>query len=170
MKGERMIRPATREDVPHILALLKTGLMQMRTDGNVNQWKDSTHTFDTVLADVERGECYVVEDDGSMVATFVLMLREESTYSRIDGAWLRDAPYVTIHRLASDGHRGGIAHFVFDWAREWGRDLRVDTHADNLRMQRLFVQYGFVYCGTIWLQDGTPRRAYHFATQTCRYR
>ncbi len=55
--------------------------MQMRTDGNVNQWKDSTHTFDTVLADVERGECYVVEDDGSMVATFVLMLREESTYS-----------------------------------------------------------------------------------------
>ena len=57
MKGERTIRPATREDVPHILALLKTGLMQMRTDGNVNQWKDSTHTFDTVLADVERGEC-----------------------------------------------------------------------------------------------------------------
>ena len=94
--------------------------MQMRTDGNVNQWKDSTHTFDTVLADVERGECYVVEDDGSMVATFVLMLREESTYSRIDGAWLRDAPYVTIHRLASDGHRGGIAHFVFDWRESGG--------------------------------------------------
>jgi len=165
-----MIRPATDEDVPRILVLLKMGLAQMRADGNVNQWHDTTHSFDTILADIARGESFVVEEAGKIIATFVLMLRDEPTYATISGAWLRAAPYVTIHRLASDGHRGGIAHLVFDWAREWGRDMRVDTHADNLRMQRLFVQYGFVYCGIIHLADGTPRRAYHFAVQSCRYR
>lgn len=163
MKHERTIRLATHKDAPRILALLKTGLSQMRADGNKNQWNDTTHSMESVLADIERSESYVVVEQGGIIATFVFMLRAEPTYAAIDGAWLRNAPYVTIHRLASDGHRGGIARLVFDWALQWGRDLRVDTHHDNFRMQHLFLQYGFVYCGIIHLADGTPRRAYHLA-------
>ena len=60
MEYKRTIRPATDEDVPRILVLLKMGLAQMRADGNVNQWHDTTHSFDTILADIARGESFVV--------------------------------------------------------------------------------------------------------------
>ena len=29
--------------------------------------------------------------------------------------------------------------------------IRMDTHDDNLSMQRFLIKYGFEYCGTIYL-------------------
>jgi hypothetical protein len=38
--------------------------------------------------------------------------------------------------------------------------LRVDTHADNLPMQRAIAGCGFSYAGVIYLANGDPRRAF----------
>ena len=85
---------------------------------------------------------------------------EDPTYSIIEGAWLNEQPYGVIHRLASSGREKGIARFVFDWCSQRSCNLRVDTHAQNLVMQHLFLSLGFVPCGTIFLLDGSPRFAY----------
>lgn len=39
-------------------------------------------------------------------------------------------------------------------------NLRGDTHERNLPMRRAFERNGFERCGTIWVEDGTPRIAY----------
>ena len=46
-----------------------------------------------------------------------------------------------------------------------GHRLRADTHADNLTMQRCLEREGFVRCGTIYVEDGTPRVAFERITQ-----
>ncbi len=161
--SEALIRLAAPEDAAPILELLKCGLAQMRADGNCHQWTENTHTIDSVRQHIRRGDTYVVEEQGRRFATFVLLQTPDPTYSFIEGAWLRDAPYVTFHSLASDGRRHGVAHFLFDWARETFRcDLRLDTHHDNHRMQHLARSYGFRECGVIYLADGAPRKAYQY--------
>lgn len=38
--------------------------------------------------------------------------------------------------------------------------IKVDTHEDNRSMQRFLQKNGFVYCGVIYLQDGSKRLAF----------
>ena len=38
--------------------------------------------------------------------------------------------------------------------------IRMDTHNDNLSMQKFLTKYGFKHCGTITLASGALRRAY----------
>lgn len=53
----------------------------------------------------------VDEADGKerVLAQFALCTGEDPTYAHIDGAWLDDDSYVTIHRIASSGIVKGAA-------------------------------------------------------------
>jgi predicted GNAT family N-acyltransferase len=46
-------------------------------------------------------------------------------------------------------------------------NIRIDTHADNAKMQALLEEHGFEKCGTIYVHDGisehSPRIAYQYA-------
>ena len=96
----------------------------------------------------------------SLVAYFALLPSPEPTYDYIDGAWLTDAPYGVIHRMASYPDVHGIFSAVIDYAASRYSHLRIDTHRDNRIMQHLIEKHGFTYCGIIWLEDGTERLAY----------
>lgn len=39
-------------------------------------------------------------------------------------------------------------------------EVRADTHWDNVIMQHILEKNGFVKCGTIVVENGTPRIAY----------
>ena len=94
-------------------------------------------------------------------AAFALIPGEDPTYVRIEaGAWPDDAPYATIHRLAADGTGRGVTGAVIAWCAAQSPVLRADTHADNAPMQHLLEKHGFVRCGIIYTDDGTPRLAY----------
>ena len=110
---------------------------------------------------IDCGVCYVCEADGEIQGTFCLIFGDDPTYAVIlDGAWPDDAPYATIHRLASAGKRPWVGRFCIDWCGRQAGTLRADTHADNHVMQHLLESAGFVHCGTIYTDDGTPRMAY----------
>lgn len=111
--------------------------------------------------EITRGVCYVVEEAGEMVGTFCAIPGAEPTYQVIyDGAWPNDNPYLTIHRLASNGKAAGVARACFAFCAAKGLPLRADTHADNHVMQDLLAKNGFVHCGRILLANGSPRLAY----------
>ena len=79
--------------------------------------------------------------------------------------WLEsraNLPYHVIHRLASDGSVKGVGRAVFGWCMERCGNLRVDTHADNTTMLSLLDRLGFTRCGTIYVEDGTPRTAFQW--------
>ena len=54
----------------------------------------------------------------------------------------------------------GAASFCLNWALEQCRNLRIDTHRDNVVMQHMLDKNGFQYCGIIYLEDGSERLGY----------
>ena len=61
----------------------------------------------------------------------------------IDGAIpyeINDDEYVTLHRLASDGKVKGIFKCGVDYCKSISDNIRIDTHNDNLIMQKLILQ------------------------------
>lgn len=161
MQANRQIRPAAEADIPAILLVLEAARGIMRASGNTQQWKDGYPSEETLVADILQGYGYVVEDIGRIVAYFAFIPSPEPTYGFIDGAWLEDtAPYHVVHRIASFPEAHGIFRSVMDWC--FGRDanIRIDTHRDNRIMQHCILQYGFQYCGIIYLMNGDERLAY----------
>ena len=68
----------------------------------------------------------------------------EPTYYEItDGAWTGNNRYGVVHRIASDGSEKGIGQFCINWAFEQCGHLRMDTHTDNVIMQKLLTKLGF---------------------------
>lgn len=90
----------------------------------------------------------------------------EPNYAIIDnGNWQNNLPYGVIHRLASNGKVKGVAKACFDFAFEKVDNVKVDTNHDNLPMQNFLRQYGFAYCGVIYVSDGSPRDAFQLKIQ-----
>ena len=112
-----------------------------------------------------RGVCYVVM--GGHTGRVLPDSRRRATYRIMeDGAWPEDLPYATIHRMASAGQVRGIGQFCVDWCLRQGLPVRADTHADNVYMQRTLEKSGFVRCGRIYTEDGSPRWAYYHKAAT----
>ena len=80
----------------------------------------------------------------------------------IEGSgWKHDGAFGVVHRIAGDGSRPGIGAFCLNWACEQAGHLRIDTHPDNLVMQKLLTRLGFEQRGIIHVEeDDDPRFAY----------
>ena len=124
------------------------------------QWGTRYPSRETVEADITGERCYVCEEEGRLYAAFILVFGEDPTYRVIDGAWKNDRPYATLHRVASSGKKRGMVDVIVKWAFSRHPNLRGDTHERNLPMRRAFERNCFERCGTIWVEDGTPRIAY----------
>lgn len=156
------IRLATSEDINSILDLAEVSRGIMRRDGNLTQWADTYPHREIIESDIAQGYGRLCEVEGRAVAYFALMPGSDPTYSKIEaGQWLDDvSPYLVIHRLMSDGARRGVFAQVMNYCRGLTKNLRADTHADNRIMRRCLEREGFVYCGIIYVHNGSPRRAY----------
>lgn len=94
---------------------------------------------------------------------FAICEGEDPTYRYIeDGEWLNNEPYVSIHRIAGDGQVHGLFSCAANYCKDIISNVRIDTHENNLVMQRQIVKNGFRKCGTIYVADGTARIAYHW--------
>lgn len=58
------------------------------------------------------------------------------------------------------GKHKGMLEYIVGYCFDIHSNLKIDTHEDNKIMQHLLEKYGFLKCGTIWLEDGSPRIAY----------
>ena len=131
----------------------------MAKTGNPNQWGNSYPPIPMLEDDIQKGNLYVVENQG-IHGVFAYFTEPDPTYSYIeDGAWLSDSPYGTIHRVAADGSRG-VFTAVLAFAENRNPHVRIDTHHDNKVMQHVLAKHGFQRTGIIYLEDGDPRIAY----------
>lgn len=161
------IRLATAGDLESIMLLFEKAKAFMRKCGNLLQWNDGYPERTLMLREIQSRHCYVCCNAGDIpVATFCLLEGPDATYSNIyDGQWLDKEPYYVVHRLATDGSVKGAGRLCMEWCLKKHPSLRVDTHADNLPMQRLASSCGFTKCGRIRLDDDSWRIAYqHVAT------
>lgn len=158
-----LIRSATLEDLPAVMDIYEIARDFMRKNGNPTQWPSGYPGEEMIRSDIAGGNLYVLTEGGEIVGVFAFILGEDPTYRVIkDGQWRSDAPYGTIHRLASSGRVKGVARRCFDFCREKCPHLRIDTHRDNKPMQAAILSYGFKPCGIIYTHDGTERLAYDY--------
>ena len=155
-----VIRPALPDEFEEIRSIFVHARQFMQTAGNPDQWRDSYPPDDLIQADITSGACHICEMDGRIQAVFSRFLEDDSTYRFIEGAWLDDAPYCAVHRVASRGERKGVASLCLQWCLEQFKNVRIDTHRDNLPMQKVLAKNGFCCCGIIYLENGDPRLAF----------
>ena len=156
------IRKAEKGDLESIAAIYGAAREFMKRTGNPLQWGDSYPGEELISADVESGAARIVYDENGTHGVFALFEGEDPSYAYIEGAWLNDDPYVTVHRLASGGTARGVFRCVADYCKGSGRDVRIDTHEDNVVMRRLLAENGFERCGIIYVRGGSPRTAYQW--------
>ena len=165
--SERRFRRATMADLPTMLKIYEHARKLMASNGNPTQWGDKFPREEVVRDDVESQRTVLLVDtvDGEerVLAQFALCPGIDPTYVNIDGAWLDDDPYVTIHRIASSGIAKGAAKDCINWCIEHYGNVRADTHPNNKAMQHVLESNGFARCGLIQLLDrpsDTTRIAY----------
>lgn len=170
-----MIRYATKDDLPAILAIVKDAKVLFSTHGS-NQWHDEGGYPNKAVfrRDIAKNILYVYEENKQVVAMAAISHEEEETYRTIyEGKWLSNdnALAIVIHRLAikKEFYRKGIAKRLFQFAETLTREknyrsIRIDTHEKNQEMLQLLSQVGYHKCGIIYLERNgvfeTKRWAY----------
>lgn len=171
------IRKTTLSDLPRLMEIYAYARRFMEEHGNPRQWGATNWPPEELLReDIALGRSFVCVDGQDpadrIVGTFVYVCgpHAEPLYDEItDGDWPsrkvlgkeRAETYGVIHRIAGDGSRPGIGSFCINWGFRQCGHLRMDTHGDNLVMQKLLLKLGFTRCGIVHVQeDPDPRFAF----------
>lgn len=114
-------------------------------------------TAETARAAISRGDMYVDDEDGAIVASAIINRIQPDGYDR--AAWTLDVPpeqVLVLHTLVVDpsyghsGHGRSFVAFYEDMARDLGcRALRMDTNARNLRARALYARLGYSKAGIV---------------------
>jgi GNAT superfamily N-acetyltransferase len=147
----------------------KAQLKRLGTD----QWQYGYPNEKVWKNDILNKRAWVAVEDGKVLGAFAFIKEEEISYRKIEGKWLSDKPYTSLHRVcvADDVKGRGVAGKMFAHGFEMSRSLgfgsvRIDTHEGNIPMQRAIAKSGFDYCGIIRLvggkEDGSKRLAYEY--------
>ena len=163
---EYFVRNAATEDLPRIEEIYAYARRFMEETGNPNQWGKTNPPHEWLVDDIAKGLLYVITCDEVIHGVFYFYIGADPTYGSIeDGAWKYDAPYGTIHRIASDGS-GGILKTAVEFCLGMIPHIRIDTHHDNTVMQKAVAKLGFQRSGIIRLANGDPRIAYELYAQS----
>ena len=159
------VRNARRKDFADILRIYARAREYMKQSGNPTQWGTAFPPETLIRDDIREKRNYVVETESGVHGVFAFIEGEDPTYARIEGAWRSDAPYGTIHRIASDGEVKGVFVAAIAFCKTRTSHLRIDTHKNNATMRRAIEKAGFKKCGIIYIEDGSPRIAYELTLE-----
>ena len=156
-------RRAVPEDMDALLDILEQAKAYLRESG-VDQWQEGYPNREALLADMEAGRGWIFECEGRPAGYECISMSPEECYRDIDGAWLTEGEnYAVIHRAmaAADFRHTKLASEMFslaeDLAAGMGRQsVRVDTHRDNMAMNRLCEKLGYTLCGVVDLSSVDP--------------
>ncbi len=155
------LRKSTPQDLDDIMEIIEEARALLKKDGST-QWQNGSPNRAMLSHDIDQGNNYVLMVDDTVAGTASLFTEPDPTYEKIyEGSWNKpDAPYATIHRVAlSSNFRGmHLSKFMFSnfttVAVEKGfKNMRIDTHEKNVRMQGLAKSLGYSQRGIIYIDS-----------------
>ena len=158
------IRLAKKEDIPKMREIFDYGRKVQEESGNLNQWEVDYPSDELILADISQKAAHVCVDEGDhIIGVISVFTTPDPTYKKIEGAWLNDDPYATIHRIAASNKVRGAGQYMIEWVQSQYDNIKIDTHENNEQMKHILKKLGFEYCGVIYLENGKPGIAYQFS-------
>lgn len=162
-----IFRKADYDDLPEIMGIIKSAQNYLKLKV-IDQWQNNYPNQETISLDIKNGNFYLIETEKEILAVAAIIFGSDPTYDYIEaGQWLADGEYGVIHRAAvKKEYKGqGIISAIFKETYKLGRkrkarSIRIDTHPENLAMQRAIEKEAFKYCGIIYTKDGSKRLAY----------
>jgi len=150
---------ATFKDLNRVLKIYESAKKFMDSQYNF-QWHAGYPGFKLIKEEIKKKELYIVKDNGVIAGVFAFILGVDHTYLNINGKWLNNEPYGTIHRLAKEGFAKGVLKEVVDFCFTETNNIRIDTKFSNKTMITKLLNLGFKECGIIVLDNGEDRIAY----------
>ncbi len=156
------IRLTKPEELDKVMEIYARAREFMREQGNPTQWGSTEPKRERVAQDIAESHSFVCCEGEELLGVFSFEAEaDDPTYHEIwDGNWPETDSYGVLHRIAVGTPGRGVAGFCLDWCWARCRQLRADTHADNLPMQRAMIKNGFARCGMIKTYNGTDRIAF----------
>lgn len=160
-------RQAKISDLDQIVEIIELSKKYLK-ETKVDQWQDGYPAKEDLRRDIESGNSYVLTNKDEIIATTVISLEGESTYNSIfNGEWITNEEYIVMHRVAvHDRYKGkGIFKELIKEAENLALNkgifsIKIDTHRDNISMQKAVLKNDFKKCGIIYLEDGSERIAF----------
>ena len=149
-------RTAQTADLPAMMKMVEEAKEGFRAR-NIDQWQKGEPNEQGLTEGIEKSVVHVLEENGEVLGMITVVPGPEADYAVIDGAWLNDEPYFAL--------AASLFSYSEAFAKEKGvRNIRIDTHPDNLSMQKALAKNGYTFCGKITLcsgsEAGDPRFAY----------
>ena len=155
------IRKSRESEFEGILKVYESARQFMLENDNPDQWRNGYPEEKIILEDIENKRHFVCVEGNRVIGCFALIEGDDPTYKEIfNGEWLDNKPYAVIHRIAVLEPGKGTGSFCLEYCFSRYENIRIDTHRDNIPMQRLLKKRGFQYCGVIYTLLGDERLAY----------
>lgn len=160
------IRKAKLADLSQIMEIYAKARIFMAEHGNAEQWAGGYPQEELIRKHIQDKEFYVCMEEKEIACVFQFFIGEDADYQKIEnGAWLNDAPYAVVHKVASARGIKGAATFCINWCYEQWQNLRMDTHENNIPMQNFLKKAGFRYCGIVYTGEHSKRLAFQKCPQ-----
>ena len=133
--SSRRFRHATMQDYPQMERIYAHARELMARNGNPTQWGNTFPRPEVVRDDIANHRTILLVDTVGgherILAQFAVCPGLDPTYGSIEGAWLDNDSYITIHRIASSGLVRHAARDCIEWTLKHYGNVRVDTHPNN---------------------------------------
>lgn len=167
----KYVRLATNQDLATMMHIINEGKQALAAD-QIPQWQDGYPQAPDLQKDIDAHNAWLLIVDGQIAGTATLLTHPDPNYAKIYGGhWLAEADdhYTSIHRIAvANGYHGQhLTDFYFSnlmtLSYQLGfKQLRIDTHIQNTRMQHIITKAGFTYRGVVYMDNNAAdqRNAY----------
>jgi ribosomal protein S18 acetylase RimI-like enzyme len=153
-----IIRKANINDIDGILMIVNDAVDLLKSN-NVNQWQNGYPNREVFLNDIKKGTLYVTCDENVIAGVCNLCFNKDPSYEKVYfGKWITNDDYLVIHRIAvkKEYYHKRVAKMMFSFSEELAlynnvKSIKIDTHKDNIPMNKILKNIGYQECGIIYL-------------------
>jgi len=147
-----MLRLATSDDLKGLCCIARIVARELHASG-IDQWSDTYPDYEHFQKDLDKSALYVYEIEGGVIGSISILPENDPFYKVL--TW-EGTNALVVHRLMvlpafRRQHIGStLLNFAIEMAKKQNYDsVKIDTHPDNLRMQKLIKSCGFKEVGYI---------------------
>lgn len=153
-----MIRKAEERDLAAVAEIYEQIHTEIERGAASVGWIRGVYpTEQTARAAFEKGELYVLEEQGEILGAAKLNQVQEKEYALVDWAYpAKESEVLVMHTLVIAPKAGGRGYgsrfeaFYCHLAKEMGcKVLRIDTNEKNLRARELYKKLGYREAGVV---------------------